>query len=1631
MNLPRIGASIAGCVLICFTAHAAEQRLLQGHVPAAIAGLQPLQRLAATNRLQLSIGLPLRHRSDLTNLLAALYDPSSPRFHQYLTVQQFADQFGPSEGDYQKVIDFAQAHGFEIRGRHANRMVLEVAAATADIEAAFKLHLQVYRHPTEKRTFFAPDAEPSMGAGVPVQDIMGLDNYILPHPTDLKFKPLNAKQATGPTPYAEVGSGPGGTFIAKDFRAAYVPGVTNTGVGQMIGLMEFGPYYTNDIITYEKQAGLSSAIVISNIFLDGVTLPPPAGLDAGEQALDIEMSISMAPGATVLFYGGEIVNDILGRLASDNLAKQISCSFGFGINSTSEQLYQEFVAQGQNYFQASGDAGAYVGQIDPPAAEPYVTICGGTALSTTTPGGAWQSENTWVGSGGGISTAYAIPAWQQGINMTPIQGSTTMRNFPDVAMMADTVIFLAANNSTGAIGGTSASTPLWAGFYALVNQQAASLGLPPAGFLNPAIYALGKSANYANCFHDITTGNTTNGSSPTKFFAHTGYDLCTGWGTPKGSNLINALVTGGATNFMLYASPAALNLTAGGGGKVLVTIQPMNGYSGPADLTISGLPSGVTGTFSPSSTANTSLLTLSSSTDAEPGTFTVMIDATNGAFSQTTALALNVLEDTPETARVSLAANFNIAAIVGDGVTFGNGADGSGHAYSFNLLGSALSWNGCLFNEGPANAADMISCSGQTIALSEGQYCSIQLLATAVNGAQQGQLFTVIYTDGTTATFSQNLSDWSGSLSYPGESIVASMAYRDINNGTQDTVTHANLYGYSFGLNNTKTVRSLKLPFNGDVLVAAVTLAKDFPLYATPASFVIAGGGKAVTPVTVQPTDGFTGDVSLSIAGLPRGAAASFSVASPATNTLLTFTAGKTNVPAPFVATVTGALDGIVHTITLPVTVMAAIPGAAAVNLSSAYNVEGIVTDGTLFGSGLDGNSNAYSAALLGSAPSWNGCLFSVGSPNAPDAVACAGQTLSLPQGQATTLLLLATAVNEPQTNQVLSVSFTDGSSSNYIQSFSDWTRIGGYSGESLAFALGWSDTGAGTNNAGMPVNIYGYQLPLNDSRTLQSVTLPNNSNVVILAASVANAPTPVSLPFNRAAVYGDGATFSTAGGLDAGGHAYSANRLGAAPIWSSGVFHLGPSNALDAVKGAGQAIALPTNRYTGLLLLAAGVNGHQLSQTFTVGYADGSSVSVKQSLSDWTGAQNYPGEWIAAALPYEDLAGGAVNAGTTVNLYGYWFPLDNTKLAQSLRLPNNPNVVVLAMNLVNTPLPVLLSSNWNRAGIYSDGEAFSTTGGLDDDGNAYSADALGNQQFWQGALFNFGPPNVTNVVSAAGQTINLPPGQFGSLLLLATAVNGSQTDQEFMVSYTNGNHSTFGFNVSDWANPQHYPNESIVAPMPYRDQANGNPDDGTPVNLYGYTMTLNSSYVVKSITLPKNADIEVISMALSNVTLALPEAPFIVSQPQSLVVTNGNAAAFMVVADGSPTLSYQWQLNGTNISGATSDSLTLAAVTLTNAGSYEVIVQNSFGSVTSTVASLTVVMPSVTFQSAVLNSNFIDFTWSAPAGLVCQVQYSTNLNTTNWLPLGPPQTAGNGVLSASDATSPDTQRFYRVLILP
>ena len=545
------------------TGAVAQQRsLLPGHVPAAVNKAAAIGRLPSTTPLNLAIGLPLRDQPGLTHLLQDISDPASPNYRHYLTPEQFTERFGPTEADYQAVTAFAKAHNLQVTGTHPDRMLLDVAGSVADVESAFQITLRTYQHPTEARTFYAPDTEPSVEANVPILSISGLNNFQLPHPKIRKPTPLTPAatpklKATGSFP-------PGGQFIGHDFRAAYIPGVTNTGTGQMVGLLEFDGYYATDITAYESLANLPN-VPLQNVLLDGfngVPLPPTSTNAANsEVALDIEMVISMAPGLSkvVVYEAGPFgfANDILSAMATNTAIKQFSCSWGFGSLTTAERgtmdgYFQKMGTQGQSFFDASGDTGAFNGDWPPPDDDPYITQVGGTALAACATNGAWLSETAWNApdipdaTAGGYSVNYSIAVyapWQQGINMSANQGSATWRNIPDVAMVADDIIIVADDGQQEGTGGTSAAAPLWAAFNALVNQQAVASGQQPVGFINPAIYALGKSARYSAFFDDVTAGNNSMTGTALEFFAVPGYDLCTGWGSPIGGSLILALAT--------------------------------------------------------------------------------------------------------------------------------------------------------------------------------------------------------------------------------------------------------------------------------------------------------------------------------------------------------------------------------------------------------------------------------------------------------------------------------------------------------------------------------------------------------------------------------------------------------------------------------------------------------------------------------------------------------------------------------------------------------------------------------------------------------------------------------------------------------------------------------------------------------------------------------------------------------------------------------------------------------------------------------------------------------------------------------------------------------------------------------
>ena len=576
---------VAGAGTVLTLPSATAQEILRGHVPKAVARLQSTGELPKTQRLNIVIGLPLRNQPALTAFLQQLYDPNSPQYHKFLTPDQFTEKFGPTESDYQAVIAYAHAQGLTVTKTHPNRMLVDVGGSVADIQKALHVTMRLYQHPTEARTFYAPDVEPSVPVGVAILDISGLNSYSRPHP-NLIARPIS--QPAGAMPNA--GSGPDGSYMGNDFRAAYAPDVSLIGAGQTVGLAQFDGYYPDDIAAYESQAGLPG-VTLTNVLLDGVSgIPGYGGADNGvaEVSLDIEMAISMAPGLSkVIVYEGAFLNSVLNSIATDNLAKQISMSWGWsgGPSATTDQILQQMAAQGQSFFVASGDSDAYFppGAVDDPnnfgtpAASPFVTSVGGTTLTMNSSGGSYASETVWnrgngVGSGGGVSTYYSIPDWQQGVSMSANQGSTTGRNIPDVALTAENIYVIYNNGSAHAFGGTSCAAPLWAGFMALVNQQAAAYGRPPAGFINPAIYALAQGPFYGDYFHDTTNGNNINNSSLNHYYAVTGFDLCTGWGAPNGASLVNAL----APPDWLFITPFDGFISSGNpGGPFTVTSQSL------------------------------------------------------------------------------------------------------------------------------------------------------------------------------------------------------------------------------------------------------------------------------------------------------------------------------------------------------------------------------------------------------------------------------------------------------------------------------------------------------------------------------------------------------------------------------------------------------------------------------------------------------------------------------------------------------------------------------------------------------------------------------------------------------------------------------------------------------------------------------------------------------------------------------------------------------------------------------------------------------------------------------------------------------------------------------------------------
>jgi subtilase family serine protease len=613
-------------------------------------------RLPATQSMRLVLVLPLRNQAGLDDFLKNLYDPSSPSFHRFLTVEEFTTLFGPSQEDYDEVIHFARTNGLSVVGTSRNRLNVDVVATVETIEKAFHLDMGVYQHPTEDRTFYAPDREPVPNLSVPLWHIAGLDNFSIPHPAGL-HRNLSVN------PNATTGSGPSASFLGSDMRSAYYGGSTLTGSGQSLGLLEYYGTDLSDLTAYFQNAGQTNNVPINLVSTDGTsTSCVYPSCDDTEQTLDMTQALGMAPGLSrLVVYVGSSDAAIFNAMATAvPLNAQLSSSWTWSPAdpSVDNPYFQEFAAQGQNLFQASGDSGAWSSSSPIyPADDVYVTSVGGTDLTTSGAGGHWNSETAWVDGGGGISPdRYAIPSWQTATASGCSSCSKTYRNGPDVSANANFTFYVCADQiscTANLYGGTSFAAPMWAGYLALVNQQAVANGNAPLGFINPALYQIGLGSGYATDFHDITGGN--NGYSAT-----TGYDLATGWGSPNGSGLINALAPSSTTpNFTISASPSSVAVVQGNNGTSTITTAISGGFDSAVSLSASGQPAGVAVSFSPASIAapgsGSSTMTMTVASTTATGSYPITVTGIGGGITQTATVSLTVTA--PASANFTLSAS--------------------------------------------------------------------------------------------------------------------------------------------------------------------------------------------------------------------------------------------------------------------------------------------------------------------------------------------------------------------------------------------------------------------------------------------------------------------------------------------------------------------------------------------------------------------------------------------------------------------------------------------------------------------------------------------------------------------------------------------------------------------------------------------------------------------------------------------------------------------------------------------------------------------------------------------------------------------------------------------------------------
>jgi subtilase family serine protease len=644
----------AGQVALALPSEAAtaSSPIAVGHAPVLPKGATAAAAPAGSAALTLDIELRTPNSAGLGAYAAAVNDPKSSVYRQFLTTAEVAQRFGASAAEVAAVDSALKAAGLTPGPVSADGLFIPVSTTVAQASKAFGVGFAGYR--AAGRSIYANTTAPKVAASIAsdVSGIVGLDNiaYATPHHSAphqvAKAGPSSAGPHASVAPRYSVPScsnigavlGSGGaplkegtdyytaTTVSKVYGLSSLLAAGDNGSGVTVAVFELESYDASGVADLDGCYGSSAGV--SEILVDGgpqTAANAAAGVGV-ESALDIENIANLAPGVNIIDYAGPDytvatdanVLDTYGRIINDNTAQVVSSSWGLcEIDDTSSfisseaTLFAQAAVQGQTVMAASGDNGStdcYGSDgtsrlsVDDPASQPNVLGVGGTRMTglTDTVQSTWNSVQTYGSAkhygatGGGVSVDEARPSYQSGVTGAgytancPTASGTGCRQVPDVSALADPdeayvveTYMDDGQNPAGeyyfTVGGTSGAAPVWAAIYALADAGTACTN-HRAGLAAPALYGAGTSLSRFSVFRDITAGN--NGISAFhatySYPAGNGYDLATGWGTPKAAGVAAVACQGAGS-----VTSAASYYQGVGPVRVLDTRHGTGGTTGP------------------------------------------------------------------------------------------------------------------------------------------------------------------------------------------------------------------------------------------------------------------------------------------------------------------------------------------------------------------------------------------------------------------------------------------------------------------------------------------------------------------------------------------------------------------------------------------------------------------------------------------------------------------------------------------------------------------------------------------------------------------------------------------------------------------------------------------------------------------------------------------------------------------------------------------------------------------------------------------------------------------------------------------------------------------------------------------